>query len=75
MNRANNQLTEGVDYYIENGLWVFTGAYHLKRGYCCGSGCRHCPYSCQLLADQGQSATQPLGVAKRNVPVQPTSQT
>ncbi|MEO0903077.1 MAG: DUF5522 domain-containing protein, partial [Bacteroidota bacterium] len=18
--------------------------YHLKRGYCCESGCRHCPY-------------------------------
>ncbi|MGA9667617.1 MAG: DUF5522 domain-containing protein [Terracidiphilus sp.] len=23
---------------------VFTAAYHLKRGSCCGSGCRHCPY-------------------------------
>ncbi|KAA6456941.1 hypothetical protein DYQ86_24175 [Acidobacteria bacterium AB60] len=32
------------DYYIEDGLIVFTAAYHLKRGYCCGSGCRHCPY-------------------------------
>ena len=31
-------------YYIENGLIVFTEAYHLKRGYCCKSGCRHCPY-------------------------------
>ncbi|MGD1961059.1 MAG: DUF5522 domain-containing protein [Fulvivirga sp.] len=19
-------------------------AYHLQRGYCCKSGCRHCPY-------------------------------
>jgi uncharacterized protein (TIGR00290 family) len=37
-------LQQGVDYYIENGLYVFTEAYHLKRGYCCGSGCRHCPY-------------------------------
>jgi len=35
---------EGVDYYIENGRWVFTAAYHLKRGFCCGNGCRHCPY-------------------------------
>lgn len=26
------------------GLWVMT-AYHLRdRGYCCESGCRHCPY-------------------------------
>src|SRR5690606_37039551 len=32
------------DYYWENGLMVFTRQYHLKRGYCCGSGCRHCPY-------------------------------
>lgn len=31
-------------YYMENGLVVFTEAYHLKRGYCCNSGCRHCPY-------------------------------
>jgi uncharacterized protein (TIGR00290 family) len=23
---------------------VFTTAYHLRRGYCCESGCRHCPY-------------------------------
>ena len=35
----------GEDYYFENGLIVMTAAYHLKRGYCCGSGCRHCPYA------------------------------
>jgi hypothetical protein len=23
---------------------VFTATYLLKRGYCCNSGCRHCPY-------------------------------
>jgi len=32
------------DFYMENGYVVFTAAYHLKRGVCCGSGCRHCPY-------------------------------
>ncbi|WP_160118661.1 DUF5522 domain-containing protein [Chryseotalea sanaruensis] len=31
-------------FYWENGLMVFTEAYHLKRGYCCKNGCRHCPY-------------------------------
>ncbi|MBN9615953.1 MAG: hypothetical protein BGO25_04450 [Acidobacteriales bacterium 59-55] len=32
------------DFYYE-GLWiVFTAAYLLKRGYCCNSNCRHCPY-------------------------------
>ncbi len=33
------------DFYFEHGLMVFTAAHHLRRGYCCGSGCRHCPYS------------------------------
>jgi hypothetical protein len=37
-------LKEGVDYYIEKGYWVFTELFLRKRGYCCGSGCRHCPY-------------------------------
>ncbi len=32
------------DYYIENGKYVFTATFLLKRGYCCNNGCRHCPY-------------------------------
>lgn len=33
------------DYYLsEEGFIVFTSKYHLKRGYCCQSGCKHCPY-------------------------------
>lgn len=33
------------DYYtLADGRIVFTEQYHLKRGYCCGSGCKHCPY-------------------------------
>lgn len=39
-----SQLIEGIDFYIESGMYVFTKWYHLKRGYCCTSGCRHCPY-------------------------------
>jgi len=35
---------EGIDFYFENGFLVMTEAYHKKRGYCCGSGCRHCPF-------------------------------
>ncbi|WP_143100728.1 DUF5522 domain-containing protein [Spirosoma endophyticum] len=31
-------------YYTPEGFVVFTATYHLKRGYCCRSGCRHCPY-------------------------------
>jgi hypothetical protein len=38
------KLIQGVDYYLEAGKFVFTANYHLKRGYCCNSKCRHCPY-------------------------------
>ena len=32
------------DFYYEGPYLVFTAAYHLKRGFCCNSECRHCPY-------------------------------
>ena len=35
---------EGEDFYREGAYVVFTARYHLRRGYCCESGCRHCPY-------------------------------
>ncbi|UOK42432.1 MULTISPECIES: DUF5522 domain-containing protein [Flavobacterium] len=38
------RLIEGIDYYIENGNYVFKEWFHLKRGHCCENGCRHCPY-------------------------------
>ncbi|MCB0431264.1 MAG: hypothetical protein H6585_00915 [Flavobacteriales bacterium] len=31
-------------YHSPEGYLVFTEAYHLKRGYCCQNGCKHCPY-------------------------------
>ncbi|MFN3871515.1 MAG: DUF5522 domain-containing protein [Ignavibacterium sp.] len=39
-------IENGQDIYIdpETGFAVLTAEFLLKRGYCCGSGCRHCPY-------------------------------
>ena len=40
-----NKLIDGIDFYLTpEGYRCFTETYHLKRGYCCKSGCRHCPY-------------------------------
>ncbi|SKC40165.1 DUF5522 domain-containing protein [Ohtaekwangia koreensis] len=39
-----DDFKDSIYHYMENGLIVFTEAFHLKRGYCCKSGCRHCPY-------------------------------
>ncbi|HEX8845421.1 MAG TPA: DUF5522 domain-containing protein [Pyrinomonadaceae bacterium] len=43
-NSPETPLVPGEDFYIENGLYVFTAGYLRRRGYCCESGCRHCPY-------------------------------
>ncbi|MDO1447233.1 DUF5522 domain-containing protein [Rhodocytophaga aerolata] len=43
--KHTNRGLQPEDYYFdEKGFLVFTEKYHLKRGYCCKSGCRHCPY-------------------------------
>jgi hypothetical protein len=38
------ELVEGEDFYWEGNCMVLTAEYLLKRGHCCESGCRHCPY-------------------------------
>jgi hypothetical protein len=38
------ELVEGEDFYREGPYVVFTEKYLRERGYCCESGCRHCPY-------------------------------
>jgi hypothetical protein len=44
-NTGTRQAVMPGDFYFgPGGLMVFTEAYLLRRGYCCGSGCRHCPY-------------------------------
>jgi len=42
------------DSYWDGSYLVFTRQYHLRRGYCCGNGCRHCPYP-------PTDSTQPMG--------------
>jgi hypothetical protein len=45
MKNYQKSKSEQEDFYFTpEGLMVFTEKYHLKRGYCCQSGCRHCPY-------------------------------
>jgi hypothetical protein len=43
---------EEPDYYTENGLMVFTAAFLKRRGFCCRSGCRHCPYGFKKEEEQ-----------------------
>jgi hypothetical protein len=47
-----SKLIEGEDFYFnEQGLMVLTAKYHLKRGRCCGNGCKHCPYDYQNVKE------------------------
>jgi hypothetical protein len=39
-------LRDGADTYVDpaTGFIVLTASYLARRGTCCDSGCRHCPY-------------------------------
>jgi hypothetical protein len=57
-------LIEGKDfYYNEEGLMVFTALYHLQKGYCCGNGCKHCPYNYEKVPEPKRTE---LLTAKQN---------
>lgn len=53
-----------ADYYIENGFYVFTEQFHLKRGHCCKSNCRHCPYGFQDKKEASKSTEKPSQKSK-----------
>ena len=46
-----NNLEPEDFYKSEEGYIVFTEKFHLKRGYCCKSGCKHCPYGYDKKTD------------------------
>ena len=49
-------LIEGEDYYFnEQGYVVLTAKYHLQKGFCCGNGCKHCPYNYENVPEPQRS--------------------
>ncbi|MEB3288217.1 MAG: DUF5522 domain-containing protein [Vampirovibrionales bacterium] len=44
--RHQAAIEGGLDYYIDKstGYLVWTELYHIRRGSCCESACRHCPF-------------------------------
>ena len=57
-------LVEGEDFYREGAYVVFTARHHLRRGYCCESGCRHCPYGEGAAEAADAEASEPRGGRK-----------
>ena len=51
MNNKSIKLEPEDFYYNDKGYRVFTKEYHLKRGYCCKNGCKHCPYGYDKKTD------------------------
>jgi hypothetical protein len=47
------------EFYYEGPYLVFTEAYHLRRGFCCQSGCRHCPYGFEKSAPNKDASDIP----------------
>ncbi|MDD3459640.1 MAG: DUF5522 domain-containing protein [Weeksellaceae bacterium] len=51
-----NKYKDGDYYKTEQGYIVFTEQYLLRRGFCCRSGCRHCPYGYDKNTDSFRKA-------------------
>jgi hypothetical protein len=52
----NTTQPNNEDYYmLPDGRIVFTAQYHLKRGYCCGNACKHCPYQYENVSEPKRS--------------------
>jgi len=50
------QLIEGEDFYYDSEhFMVLTEKYHLEKGFCCGHGCRHCPYEYENVPEPKKS--------------------
>ncbi|MGZ8557678.1 MAG: DUF5522 domain-containing protein [Chitinophagaceae bacterium] len=63
-----NQWIEGIHYYINGeGLVVMTEKYHLERGYCCGNGCKHCPYGYKSAPEPEKSEIQKSQESQENI--------
>jgi len=45
-----------ADFYCnDDGFVVFTAKYLLERGYCCGNGCKNCPYDYKAVPEPRRS--------------------
>jgi len=64
-----DEVIEGEDFYWEDAWMIFTRRFLLRRGYCCGSGCRHCPYEPRATKGTTTSAAETRPAA---LPEQPT---
>jgi len=50
------QELEDDDYYFNSdGFVVLTSKYLLERGYCCGNGCKNCPYDYKAVSEPRRS--------------------
>jgi len=60
-------MEDEPDYYLDaSGRVVFTAHFLLKRGYCCGNGCRHCPYEKSTGDQSGQDPVSDIEAVKRS---------
>lgn len=62
-------ITANQKFYIDpaSGYRVFTRDVHIKRGKCCGSVCRHCPYDHENVKMYPRKGTTTSAINKINI--------
>lgn len=60
MSNGQRRLTEGRDYRLDSaGRMIFTSAFLLARGVCCGAKCRNCPYGWENVLPEDKVKGEP----------------
>jgi len=62
--KSSNNLQQDIDFYMEGERVIFSALFHIKRGSCCGNGCRHCPYDPKH--ERGNKTLQEKYLEKQN---------
>jgi hypothetical protein len=50
------------------GYVVLTEVFHLRRGQCCGNGCRHCPFGHAKVSPERRAQVEPPTVSSQDPP-------
>ena len=60
------ELTDDDFYFNSDGLMTFTAEYLLERGYCCGNGCKNCPYDYKAVPEPKRTMLLEKRTAENN---------
>jgi len=76
--RSPSKLLPDIDYTIDGGKIILSESFLLRRGFCCNTKCRHCPYkgerpSATIVILDVPKALRAVALPRTSLPLAPTA--